>query len=157
MDRGPGRRLLDHQVPGWVPEDSLFFLTLCAELRGHNTFCRPEVAEEVFDSAAFRVRRNQWWIEILLLMPDHIHLLAAPTGGYALERTVGDWKRWIAGRSGVRWQRGFFDHRLRPGEQADQKLEYIRQNPVRAGLVERPDVWPWVWTACQLVGEAHSD
>jgi len=115
------------------------------------------VAEEVFGSAAFRVQSGQWWIEILLLMPDHIHLLAAPTGDHRLDQVVGDWKRWIAGHSDVRWQRGFFDHRLRPGEQADQKLDYIRQNPVRAGLVEEPDLWPWVRTARQLVSDAPPD
>ena len=149
-----GRKLLPHQVPGWVPEESLFFVTQCAESRGQNTFCCPEVAEELFRSAAFRVKSGQWWIEILLLMPDHIHLLAAPVGEHSLERVVGDWKRWIAGHAKVRWQRGFFDHRLRPGEQADQKLEYIRQNPVRAGLVAEPELWPWARTARQLVSEA---
>lgn len=36
-----------------------------------------------------------------------------------------------------RWQRDFFDHRLRSIESAAEKAQYIRMNPVRAGLVNR--------------------
>ena len=41
------------------------------------------------------------------------------------------------------WQPGFFDHVLRNDESYSQKWEYVRQNPVRAGLVDRADEWPY--------------
>lgn len=41
------------------------------------------------------------------------------------------------------WQRGFFDHLLRNSESYTEKWEYVRQNPVRAGLVRHPDDWPY--------------
>jgi hypothetical protein len=44
------------------------------------------------------------------------------------------WKRYTATRAGIRWQRDFFDHRLRADESFEAKSAYIRQNPVRAGL-----------------------
>ena len=53
------------------------------------------------------------------------------------------------GRYGVfvdcefRWQAGFFDHVLRSDESRSEKWEYIRMNPVRAGLVEEADDWPY--------------
>ena len=37
----------------------------------------------------------------------------------------------------------FFDHLIRHGESYAQKWEYVRQNPVRAGLVHLADEWPW--------------
>jgi len=41
------------------------------------------------------------------------------------------------------WQKAFFDHTLRSAESYSQKWEYVRQNPVRAGLVARPEDWPF--------------
>jgi REP element-mobilizing transposase RayT len=67
-------------------------------------------------------------------------------------RTVfmGAWKQWTSKRmtrelnfSGTIWQEQFFDHVLRSGESYSQKWEYVRQNPVRAGLVASADEWSW--------------
>ena len=48
---------------------------------------------------------------------------------------ISTWKRYIARKHGVVWQRNFFDHRLRSEASAAGKADYILQNPVRAGLV----------------------
>jgi adenylate kinase family enzyme len=55
------------------------------------------------------------------------------------------WKRFVARKTGIEWQKGFFDHRLRQDESLEEKTQYIRMNPVRAGLVQRPEDWPHVW------------
>ena len=44
---------------------------------------------------------------------------------------------------GRAWQDGFFDHLLRSGESYSEKWNYVRMNPVRARLVERPEDWPF--------------
>jgi hypothetical protein len=41
------------------------------------------------------------------------------------------------------WQRDFFDHRLRDDESFEEKAAYILNNPVRAGLVNRFEDWPY--------------
>jgi hypothetical protein len=41
------------------------------------------------------------------------------------------------------WQRGFFDHILRSEESYRQKWNYVRDNPVRAGLVANANDWPY--------------
>lgn len=41
------------------------------------------------------------------------------------------------------WQEGFFDHVLRNSESYSQKWEYVRMNPVRAGLCKKPEDWPY--------------
>ena len=41
------------------------------------------------------------------------------------------------------WQREFFDHVLRSEESYAEKWEYVRQNPVRAGLTTRAQDWPF--------------
>ena len=47
------------------------------------------------------------------------------------------------GVEGPYWQKGFFDHVLRGSESASEKWAYGRNNPVRAGLVQRADDWPY--------------
>jgi len=41
-----------------------------------------------------------------------------------------------------KFQAGGFHHRLRDGESYSQKWQYVRENPVRAGLVTCPEDWP---------------
>ena len=57
-------------------------------------------------------------------------------------KVVTAWKRYAATQHGIEWQRGFFEHRLRHDESAWEKSEYVRHNPVRAGLVKQAWQWP---------------
>jgi len=41
------------------------------------------------------------------------------------------------------WQKDFFDHVLRSEESYEEKWHYVRENPVRAGLVKRWQDWPF--------------
>jgi hypothetical protein len=41
------------------------------------------------------------------------------------------------------WQKGFFDHVIRSHESYDAKSVYVRENPVRAGLVRKAEEWPY--------------
>jgi len=92
-----------------------------------------------------------------VLMPDHIHLFAAlPENGIRLTRWMQSLKNVLGkalGHRGIEypyWQEGFFDHVLRSGESYGRKWEYVRQNPVRAGLRESPDEWPWQGEMIQI-------
>jgi REP element-mobilizing transposase RayT len=73
------------------------------------------------------------------LMPDHAHLLLG-IGEYSLSSVVGSWKslcyqaRCETEPGEVLWQRSFFDHALRRGEDLRKAAEYILNNPIREGL-----------------------
>jgi len=56
----------------------------------------------------------------------------------------------LHGTSGPVWQEESFDHVLRSEESFEEKLEYIRQNPVRRGLVTRPEDYRWPWVEKEL-------
>jgi putative transposase len=43
------------------------------------------------------------------------------------------------------WQDEFFDHVLRCNESLAEKVDYLCQNPVRAGLVKAEADYPWLW------------
>lgn len=75
-------------------------------------------------------------------MPDHLHLIAGFPKTESMSSVIRDWKRLTARRAGIVWQRNYFDHRVRPNEGLQQKTDYIRDNPVRAGLVKVAEDWP---------------
>jgi putative transposase len=49
------------------------------------------------------------------------------------------------GHKGPVWQQESFDRALRKEEQMDEKLIYILENPVRAGLAKNPLDYRWLW------------
>jgi REP element-mobilizing transposase RayT len=89
-------------------------------------------------------------------MPDHLHLLAS---GSPTASPLGLWikalKAYVSQRR-VRWQLGFFDHVIRSDESEAEKWEYIRQNPVRAGLVPKAEDWAFAGELNDPEGNAVS-
>ena len=96
---------------------------------------------------------NHAFVGRYVIMPDHIHLLVRGGTDFVLGRWVGALKRCLA-RASCRieqvrqhssrlWQEGFFDHLIRNNESLDEKWVYVRENPVRAGLVQRWEDWPY--------------
>ena len=141
----PVRKLLDHGIPGWAQAPE-FFITICCQKRGFNHLCHSGVAEKFFESAQRLSRLRIWDCELLLLMPDHLHLLVGFSGKREMPQVISRWKRWLAWKAGIIWQPGFFDHRLRSVSSACEKWVYIHLNPVRQGLIENPQAWPYRWT-----------
>jgi len=79
-------------------------------------------------------------------MPDHLHALLSFPPNESMSSVISDWKRLHACKHQVAWQEGYFDHRLRDderGEQLSRKIDYIRRNPVAAGLCADIADWPW--------------
>ena len=119
-----------------------YYLTICVEGRRcvlANKLMDDRMVSFLLDSP----KRYQWWPTQYMLMPDHLHLIVhqghnAP----GLGRWVKALKA-VTGQREFKWEEGFFDHLLRGNESETKKWEYIRQNPVRAGLVRRPEDWPY--------------
>jgi len=139
---------LQHRAPFSIhPDYRIYFLTICADERGINKFAKTDTFNSIQEASVQYNEDNRWWTSLLLAMPDHLHLITSIPDTESLARTVGYWKRHLTRLHGMRWQRNFFDHRLRNEESARNKADYILANPVRAGLVEKPQEWPYVWTA----------
>ena len=81
-------------------------------------------------------------------MPDHVHV-AGRLGESTLSQVMHTLKSYTAHRLaelGVDapiWQEGDHDHALRGEEDYALKLRYLVENPVRTGLVERVDDYPY--------------
>jgi len=140
----PVRKHLDHSTHFYGRCGATYFITICCAHRGLNQLCKPEIAQELFEAARQYHASEQWHLQLLLLMPDHLHVLVAVHGDASLSKLIRDFKRITARKAKIRWQRNFFDHRLRHDESESEKYEYILQNPVRAGLIGLDDDWSYV-------------
>ena len=92
-----------------------------------------------------------------VVMPDHVHLLftalrdddgwtfALPEILRAIKGASARSINKLIGRTGPVWQDESFDHVLRGDESLRETIDYIRQNPVRKGLVKTPEDYPWLW------------
>ena len=88
-----------------------------------------------------------------VVMPDHLHLLLTPALDVSLERAVQlikggfSYRLGKAGlfaiKKGIVWQESFTNHRIRDEQDYEHHAEYIRMNPVRANLAERPELYPY--------------
>ena len=144
----PERRRLPHATPSWMDITSeVWFVTICCRDRDGDTLTNPATAGRLIDSAVHLHERGDWHVHLLLLMPDHCHAILSTPGDRAIIKTIRDWKRWTARELQIKWQTDFFEHRIRNKESRSQKWDYIRENPVRAGLVERAEQWPYTWRA----------
>ena len=84
-----------------------------------------------------------------VIMPDHIHLFIRLDP----EKRLASWiqsLRSVLGKTLIakginkpHWQEGFFDHVMRSSESYGEKWQYIQENPVRAGLCETVQSWPY--------------
>ena len=138
-----GRRVPASGVHLYLGQPTLVFLTVCAKDR-RRWLARTQVQqalEEVWCAA------DAWRVGYYLLMPDHLHLFCAPRDVQVLLPTwVKYWKREFSRRhlpDTGSWQRSSWDTRLRRSESYAEKWAYVRENPVRQGLVVTPQEWPY--------------
>ena len=109
---------------------------------------RPEI-HEVFCSFCVRAQEHGVAVGKYVLMPDHAHLFVALHTDVSLRkwvkalRSVLGKKLLALGVEKPHWQEGFFDHLLRSRESYSQKWDYVRMNPVRAGLSQTPEEWQY--------------
>ena len=87
------------------------------------------------------------WMKALKAVVGGLEIRATPDAGSgdpAFSRSPADVPHGLARiERGWRWQKSFHDHRIRSSESEAQKWEYVRLNPVRAGLVKRPEEWSY--------------
>ena len=111
---------------------------------------RPEVAAIVMEAIQYRVNNGVWRVFEHVIMPSHIHLLLE-FRLLGLRQSLIDFKRrtgYLAARvlrlrKKSFWQREWFDHWVRTPDEAASIRQYIRQNPVKAGLVRSYQDWPY--------------
>jgi REP element-mobilizing transposase RayT len=138
---------LHHLVPDWVESGAIFHIRVAIDrTKRQLSLVSSPLVESLMESARFYEARHRWYLTAFLLMPDHLHALLSFERDKPMSRVIGDWKHFQTYQHGIIWQEGYFDHRLRDDERGEQlaaRINYVRQNPVAAGLVAKAEDWPW--------------
>jgi REP element-mobilizing transposase RayT len=128
----------------------IYFITTCTFKR-RPILASTEVAKILSDEWKDAHSHHGWAIGRYVIMPDHVHFFcSAELDAKTLPVFMQAWKQWTCKRmtrelsfSGSVWQEEFFDHVLRSSESYSQKWDYVKENPMRAGLVASAADWPW--------------
>jgi putative transposase len=128
--------------------DRIFFVT--ANLR-HSIPCLQEKELPLIVDALTESRRRMHFLLVgYVVMPDHWHALMWPPFPLTISRAMQSVK-WQAanmlnrqrGVRGAVWQHQFWDRFVRHERELASRLDYMHLNPVRKGLVKRPQDWRW--------------
>lgn len=83
-------------------------------------------------------------------MPNHVHVLIEKFEGVTLSGILHSWRSFtshkaneILGRTGDFWMKDYFDRFIRDESHLNATIRYIENNPVKAGLANEPEDWPW--------------
>ena len=121
----------------------IVFLTVCTKSR------LPWLANEHVHKILIDVwvRASAWAVGRYVVMPDHVHLFVGPNNEQvSLDSWVKYWKSQVSRRvenQSSRWQKDYWDTRLRNPKSYGEKWAYVRDNPVRHGLVNNAIDWPY--------------
>lgn len=125
-----------------------YFITICAK-SGRAIFSRKKLAQKTIDFLRKRKEKNNYKIYAYCLMPDHLHILLNPADSnipiskflQTLKSQTGFWCKKEHGLP--LWQRGFYDHIVRRNEDLVKIAQYILDNPIRKGLAEKAEEYPY--------------
>lgn len=152
----PERDHLRRLTNVWV-QNPIYFVTACTSKR-RPILTTHGIPDLLVDSWNVSPEINGWVVGRYVIMPDHVHFFATPRPeAKLLSYFVRDWKKWTARRitEAARiappvWQAEFFDHVLRSAKSYGEKWDYVRENPVRAGLAASAEAWPFAGECAPL-------
>ena len=133
----------------------LYFVTFAT--RDRKRIPSLDVAQAALEQYAHRAIENfNVALGRYVIMPDHVHLFVRGGRDFTLSSWIGGLKRAMCvallketpatrlpTQRTALWQPGFFDHILRTDESYGETWNYVRENPVRAGLVKNAGDWPY--------------
>jgi putative transposase len=114
----------------------------------------PHVATMVEESF-LRFDGERYRLLAWVVMPNHVHVLFQPMDDCTVAQIVASWKKFSARQicdywrtqaltlRGPVWHREYWDRYIRHEGHFARVIDYIHSNPVKAGLVAKPEDWPW--------------
>jgi len=135
--------------------------------RGPHWLGQPEIAEIVAEALQYRDGKV-YDLLAYCIMPNHVHVvfvvgrtaspsyegsrnaIPANSDPIPLQTIMQSLKRHTArqanlklGRQGTFWQEENYDHVPRDSRELERIVQYVLNNPVKAGLVDRWEDWRW--------------
>jgi len=144
-----------HRLESIYTDVPIYYVTICTHQRRH-LLANPQV-HDAFKAFAENAQQHDIFVGCYVLMPDHVHAFVA-FGAEAMSLSS-----WVKSLKNIlskclrhqnipvpHFQKGFFDHVLRAEDSYFEKSEYMFLNPVRAGLVTKPEDWQFQGEMCEL-------
>lgn len=80
-----------------------------------------------------------------VVMPEHVHLLVSEPKKAPLSKAIQALKLSVSVQSKERpfWQARYYDFNVHSEQKRIEKLRYMHRNPVKRGLVAKPEEWVW--------------
>jgi putative transposase len=122
----------------------LHFVTFSCDQR--RPYLSLSSARSLFEEALERVRlRYGLYVIGYVEMPEHVHLLLSEPASAPLSKALQSLKSSVAKLSIQRpfWLPRYYDFNVFTDRKRVEKLRYMHRNPVKRGLVERPEEWQW--------------
>jgi putative transposase len=102
----------------------------------------------IVESAMLHFDGDRYRLAAWSVMPNHVHALLAQAEGFPLDGIVHSWKSFTAheinrmsARNGQFWAADYFDRFIRDETHFHRTIDYIEQNPVKAGLAAEAADW----------------
>ncbi|MEJ6481109.1 transposase [Nostoc punctiforme UO1] len=149
----PKLKIFQRRLPHWELDGAVYFITF-------NTWEKLELsleAREIVFNCCLFFDKNRYRIFVLVVMTNHVHLLIQPllkseNEFWSLSNIMKSIKGYSAKQIpkvmkhlGTVWQDERYDRIIRNDEEFQQYWEYIRQNPVKAGLSSSSENYPFFW------------
>ena len=119
-------------------------------------FLRDERIAQIVQNALLHFHEECYELVQWCIMPNHVHVLVKTMPDISISDIMHSWRSFTAheanmvlGRTGQFWMEEYFDRYIRDAEHFDSTVRYIRNNPVKAGLVSEPEQWPWAGDGTQ--------
>jgi REP element-mobilizing transposase RayT len=160
----PKLSIKQRDLPHWEIAGAVYFITFNTWEKLELT---PAARQIVLDACKF-FDNQRYRIFVLVVMPDHVHMLMQPLPWdrhltcvnqqvWSLSSIMHSIKSYSAKliskvmpHIGTVWQSERYDHIIRSQQEFENTWEYIRQNPVKAKLSETPEAYPFFWQAMQV-------
>ena len=145
MERFPIRKRIRLPLPVYS-QGNAFFITITTHLKHPWFQLHPKLSQEAIQIIRQLASLRHAAVYSWCIMPDHVHLLLQ-------DQEVVDFVRLFKGKMTPKarkieaerrlWQRSFFDHAMRKEESLTNIACYIWENPVRAGMADEPEKYPF--------------
>jgi REP element-mobilizing transposase RayT len=123
---------------------------------GHGScVLREQRIAEMVQGSLLTFDSDRYKLLAWIVMPNHVHVLFQPVAGWTVATIAASWKKFTArkicdgrwdsgdGPHATVWHREYWDRYIRNRRHFEQTVEYIHINPVKAGLVDCAEKWPW--------------
>jgi putative transposase len=119
-------------------------------------FFRSAAGRCLFERSLETMRlRYDFVVAGYVVMPEHVHLLVSEPKKALLSKAIQALKLSVSVQSSRRpfWQIRYYDFNVYSSSKRSEKIDYMHRNPVRRGLVPRPEDWKWSSSCHYQTGE----